>query len=230
MDILAKRLKWLREKERYSQKDIAKKIGMTPSGYQKIEYGERDPKLDVIVTLCDIFNVSADFLLGRVNFIEELSYCYHEIDRIEQKIKVIKNESSLSIRKITELRNKMIESANAYGITHEKTIRFSQELDEKISEQSDILVRIDDLEHEKRIIILEYIKKLQQIPESKPLHDKLISQYAPFKITIQMNIFEEFELLLSGEGIGNLGTVAFFKSEEDALIKEETLLKWLNNK
>ncbi len=73
MEVLAKRLKELREKERYSQKQIAERIGMSAGGYQKIEQSQRDPKLDVLVMLCDIFNVSADYLLGRSNLVNNLA-------------------------------------------------------------------------------------------------------------------------------------------------------------
>ena len=64
MEVLASRLKWLRENNRFSQKEIAEKIGMSLNGYQKQENGSRDPKLDVLIKFAEIYNETVDFLLG----------------------------------------------------------------------------------------------------------------------------------------------------------------------
>ncbi len=36
----------------------------TSVGYQRYEYGTRKPTSDIIIKLCNYFNVSADYLLG----------------------------------------------------------------------------------------------------------------------------------------------------------------------
>lgn len=230
MEVLAKRLKWLRDKERYSQKDIAKKIGMTASGYQKIEYGERDPKLDVLVELCNIFEVSADFLLGRDNSIEELNRISRLIDNKVQQIQYYEEEFNELLVEITELRRAMIDSSQEKGIVDVTTIELSERLDVKITEYGKIRRRIDDLEFERNNNILSYIKTLLQIPESKPWEDGVIGGYLPFKTSIQMNIFDEYELILSGEGIGGLGTYDVYKGELEAVKTADELLIRLNGK
>jgi transcriptional regulator with XRE-family HTH domain len=230
MEVLAKRLKWLREKERYAQKDIAKKIGMTQSGYQKIEYGERDPKLDVLVTLCDIFNVSADFLIGRNSSIKELNSILETLKGYQERIHNYKAQSTYTLRVISELRKRMKESAENLGYTDELTIRFSRELDEKLAEQNMIFKKIDDMECVRKDIILHYIKEFLDIPESKPFEDSLISRFMPYRITIQMNIYEEFDLLLFGDVIGALGQIESYKTEEESVKAEEALLKRLNSR
>lgn len=64
---LATRLIELKEKNNVLQKDIAKSVGLSLRSYQRYEYGERNPTSDVIIKLCDYFDVSADYLLGRTD-------------------------------------------------------------------------------------------------------------------------------------------------------------------
>ncbi|XMB67078.1 helix-turn-helix transcriptional regulator [Mycoplasmatota bacterium zrk1] len=60
------RLKHLRKSRNYTQRQIAKKLGMTHSGYSKYERGERDPGLEVIENLAVIYSITpgAIFVLG----------------------------------------------------------------------------------------------------------------------------------------------------------------------
>ncbi len=58
------RLKELRIQNKVSQKEIANNIETSESLFQKYEYGKTKPAYDVIIKLCNYFNVSADYLLG----------------------------------------------------------------------------------------------------------------------------------------------------------------------
>jgi transcriptional regulator with XRE-family HTH domain len=58
-------LKRLRLKEKYTQADLAYKLGVSPSAYAMYERGEREPGIEIINSLADIFNVTTDVLLGR---------------------------------------------------------------------------------------------------------------------------------------------------------------------
>lgn len=58
------RLKMLREKRNITQKELALVLGITPSNYQKYEYGKVEPSLQNIEKLCRLFSVPADYLLG----------------------------------------------------------------------------------------------------------------------------------------------------------------------
>ncbi len=58
------KLKETRIKNKYSQKQVAEGIGISETLYQKYEYGKTKPAYDVIIKLCNYFNVSADYLLG----------------------------------------------------------------------------------------------------------------------------------------------------------------------
>jgi len=67
MEIFARRLKQLRLDKKLSQAKIAVHIGISDTQYQNYEYGKNEPTLTVIIKLCDYFNVSADYLLGRTD-------------------------------------------------------------------------------------------------------------------------------------------------------------------
>lgn len=61
------RLKTLRKQENYSQQELADKMKVTKQTVSQYERGVRKPDYDTILFLCDIFNVSADYLLGKAD-------------------------------------------------------------------------------------------------------------------------------------------------------------------
>lgn len=46
-----------------TQKQMAERLGITENAYQNYEYGKREPKLDVLVQIAEILDVSIDDLL-----------------------------------------------------------------------------------------------------------------------------------------------------------------------
>lgn len=67
MDILAKRLKSLREERRIYQKEMAEHLGLSLRGYQCYEADESEPRLCTLVALADYYGVSIDYLVGRTS-------------------------------------------------------------------------------------------------------------------------------------------------------------------
>lgn len=67
MQILAKRLKELRESRRIYQREMAEYLGMSFRGYQGYETNQSDPKLKTLIALADYFGVSIDYLVGRTD-------------------------------------------------------------------------------------------------------------------------------------------------------------------
>jgi transcriptional regulator with XRE-family HTH domain len=67
MSIFGDRLKQLRINKNIMQKDMAQYLEIETISYQRYEYGDREPKFDKLIKLCDYFNVSADYLLGRTD-------------------------------------------------------------------------------------------------------------------------------------------------------------------
>ena len=64
---LAERLKKLREKYHYSQKDVAKQLNISPSIVSGYETGERTPSAEKLLALSSLYHCSTDYLLGRTS-------------------------------------------------------------------------------------------------------------------------------------------------------------------
>lgn len=67
MQILAKRLKELRENRRIYQKEMAEILGLSFRGYQDYETNKSEPKLKTLIAIADYFQVSIDYLVGRTD-------------------------------------------------------------------------------------------------------------------------------------------------------------------
>ena len=61
------RLRDLREDRDLSQKELAKAIGMSQTGYSKYETGENDIPTGILIALARFYDVSVDYLLGETN-------------------------------------------------------------------------------------------------------------------------------------------------------------------
>lgn len=59
------RLKQLREKKGWTQNDVASILDIAKSTYVKYERGEREPRYGTLIALAELFQVSADYLLGK---------------------------------------------------------------------------------------------------------------------------------------------------------------------
>lgn len=73
----ANRLKGLRLAGNYTQKQVYEAVHMSPLGYQRYEYGEREPAFAKLIALSDFFNVPLDFLCGRGVFSNWDSFSAH---------------------------------------------------------------------------------------------------------------------------------------------------------
>lgn len=58
-------IKAAREIAGFSQKELAKIIGVAPSTFNGYESGNHDPKSELLSKIADACNVTVDFLLGR---------------------------------------------------------------------------------------------------------------------------------------------------------------------
>ncbi|MEX1029581.1 MAG: helix-turn-helix transcriptional regulator [Paenibacillaceae bacterium] len=63
--MIAVRLAELRKNNNWSMQYLANRIGMAKSTYAGYESGYRQPSLDTLQKMAEIFNVSTDYLLGK---------------------------------------------------------------------------------------------------------------------------------------------------------------------
>lgn len=59
-----RRLRELREDHDLSQAQVGKIINKSQQGYDHIEKGRAELKIDDLVTLCQFYEVSADYIIG----------------------------------------------------------------------------------------------------------------------------------------------------------------------
>ena len=59
-------LKSARKGKGMTQKDVSTKLNISPNTYKNYEQGLREPNGDTIVALATLFDVSTDYLLGKV--------------------------------------------------------------------------------------------------------------------------------------------------------------------
>jgi transcriptional regulator with XRE-family HTH domain len=74
------RIKELRIEMSWTQQDLAERLQTTKQAVSQYERGVRKPDLDTLTALCDILNVSSDYLLGRSPVVPRL------VDTTEKRI------------------------------------------------------------------------------------------------------------------------------------------------
>jgi transcriptional regulator with XRE-family HTH domain len=72
--MLGEKIRTLRQHRGLSIVQLAAELGLDTSSLGKYERSEREPDYDTIIKIANYFNVSIDWLLGRINNPKELSY------------------------------------------------------------------------------------------------------------------------------------------------------------
>lgn len=65
--MFAKRLQLLRQEKKWTQAELAAKLGISKSTVGMYELGNRAPDNDLLVAIAKLFGVTTDYLLGRTN-------------------------------------------------------------------------------------------------------------------------------------------------------------------
>lgn len=64
----AERLRRLREQQHKSRKTLSELCGLPPDSVRRYERAESKPTMDALIKLADYFEVSLDYLTGRINY------------------------------------------------------------------------------------------------------------------------------------------------------------------
>lgn len=75
-NILGSRIKYLRERQNYSQKQLAAELDITNVQLSRYETGSRKPDPGTIARIAAFFHVSADFLLGLASTVHDPKSVY----------------------------------------------------------------------------------------------------------------------------------------------------------
>ena len=91
---IGERIKYLREAKGLTQKDVATKLGLESAAISKYELNLREPNIEALKKLSEIFEVSTDFLLGLTPdvYIGEKDKATFNLENIKNKYE--KNKSS----------------------------------------------------------------------------------------------------------------------------------------
>lgn len=65
--VLSNRLKQCRQEKGLTQRQVAIYCDITEKAYQNYELMSREPKLEILLRIADLFDVSLDYLTGRTN-------------------------------------------------------------------------------------------------------------------------------------------------------------------
>ena len=94
---LAKKLRDLRLKSKLSQKEVAKRLGISASIVSAYEVEERTPSVEVLLALASLYKCSSDYLLGlertmpqRTLDVTDLTE--EQINALQELIKTIRNK------------------------------------------------------------------------------------------------------------------------------------------
>ena len=68
MKIFCERLIEQRKLNKMTQRQVAEALNIKQPSYIRYEKGDAEPSLESLVILADIFDVSIDYLLGRIEY------------------------------------------------------------------------------------------------------------------------------------------------------------------
>lgn len=88
---IGKRISDLRRKKNLTQEELAKKVEISRAALSHYEKDRRDPDYDTLDKIADVFEVSADYLIGRTNKKE----LYNKVTVAGQEIKLATDELKL---------------------------------------------------------------------------------------------------------------------------------------
>lgn len=65
--MLSQRIKEQRLEKGFTLKYVAEQLNVTIRSICRYESGEREPSIDMLKRICDFYDVSADYLIGRTD-------------------------------------------------------------------------------------------------------------------------------------------------------------------
>ncbi|MCL1631102.1 helix-turn-helix domain-containing protein [Sporolactobacillus sp. CPB3-1] len=77
---LGSRIRFLRDERQLSQMEMARQLNISNAQLSRYESGARKPDPDMIVQIADYLSVSADYLLGRTERINETKSLYESAE------------------------------------------------------------------------------------------------------------------------------------------------------
>ena len=103
----AKRLQELRKEKNLTQEDLATKLNISPQSISKWENNLSTPDLEMLLNLCHILNVSADYILGNNNI---TTITQKDPNKLLLKLEILDNGDNVKINLPLAIIKNLLES------------------------------------------------------------------------------------------------------------------------
>ncbi len=113
----------LMEENNMKQNVVADQIGVSEVIISRYISGKRTPRLDIIIKIANLFNVSTDFLLGissNPNQLTSSGNLNTDISEIAHKLYSLKSDEHLSQKQIEFIKNMIITNKDLVLSYHKK--------------------------------------------------------------------------------------------------------------
>lgn len=182
MNRLGEKIKSLRQRNRFTQQEVAEKLGLSLSGYRKYENGQRDPNLNVLKDLAVFYNVTTDYLLG-------LSNIENNLDRRSIDIMLAKTE------------------VYATGLQYE---RLKNTEGEDVFITRSALNSYNQAQGHYNKLLIEYMEEFFENPNLNPNEDLILQDKFPVKFSIETDLFRGAAVHMQCNDGTDLGRVKYF--------------------
>jgi len=143
---LNERIKFIRNKNEYTQKEIAKFLNIDRATYAKYESGKRSIPIESIIGLAKIYSLSTDFILGisaKPQYVEYDNYNTKLSPRATELLQVMSEHNNCLLSGV----NALLESKYAYKIFYflGLLLKFPNNYDDLLMENEDTVVKYGEL-------------------------------------------------------------------------------------
>ena len=84
----------LRKTRGWSQRKVANDLGISQALLSHYENGLREPRLDFVAKICDYYEVSADYVLGRVDEPDPVAYLAESMRDVFGELKELSGKAN----------------------------------------------------------------------------------------------------------------------------------------
>ena len=188
MEKIGEIIKKLRISRNISQPELAEMLGISPSMMGMIEQGRRKPSDDAKLKICEFFNVSMDYLMGRTT-----------MKNPTREIEVELSKLNLSSDEYDNLLNKWIVEQKIDSLNFDKpnSIIFKAYMDYISQKSVDINTSIEEMKKNTNIIDKDFINMLKLLNKE----DIVSSNYSK---SIDSNVFPSADTVIKIPIVGKI--------------------------
>lgn len=108
-------LKKLRLESGISQKELAEKLGVSPTNIYNYEIGRTQPSIEWLIKIADFFDVSVDYLIERTDDFGNIKKSDVEIDKTTQRLlKILSTFNERQKERVLAYAEGVLESEKEY--------------------------------------------------------------------------------------------------------------------